>query len=60
MPTPRSSNKNLVVGIALIALVVCLGTTGYVGAGWNIGDAVYMVVIARSGRSAEVELFRSS
>jgi len=45
MPTPRSSNSNLVVGIALIALVICLGTAGYAGAGWKIGDAFYMVVI---------------
>jgi len=45
VPPPRSSNKKLVVGSALIALVICLGTAGYVGAGWKIGDAFYMVVI---------------
>ena len=45
MPPPRSSNKNLVVGVLLIALVICLGTAGYAGAGWKIGDAFYMVVI---------------
>jgi len=45
MPAPRSSNKNLVLGVALIALVICLGTAGYVSAGWRISDAIYMVVI---------------
>jgi len=45
MPTPRSSNKNLVVGSALIALVIALGTAGYMGAGWKFSDAFYMVVI---------------
>ena len=41
----RSSNKNLVVGISLIALVICLSTAGYMAAGWRFSDALYMVVI---------------
>ncbi|HEY0464837.1 MAG TPA: potassium channel family protein, partial [Polyangiaceae bacterium] len=45
MPTPRPSNNNLTVGVALIAIVICLGTAGYASAGWTISDAIYMVVI---------------
>lgn len=45
MPTPRASNNNLLVGSALIALVICLGTAGYAAAGWKLSDAFYMVVI---------------
>ncbi|MEI9949133.1 MAG: NAD-binding protein [Pseudomonadota bacterium] len=45
MPTPRSSNNNLIVGSALIALVIGLGTAGYAAAGWKLSDAFYMVVI---------------
>ncbi|HEY1899364.1 MAG TPA: NAD-binding protein [Steroidobacteraceae bacterium] len=35
----------LINGVIYILIVVVLGTTGYVLAGWNLSDAFYMVII---------------
>ncbi len=38
--------RNLVYGLSFMAFVTVLGTIGYLLAGWNLSDALYMVVIS--------------
>jgi voltage-gated potassium channel len=42
---PQSPARNLINGVIYVVLVVLIGTTGYVLAGWNLADAFYMVII---------------
>jgi voltage-gated potassium channel len=43
--TPQSPARNLLNGVTFVFLIMALGTSGYVAAGWNISDAFYMVII---------------
>jgi Trk K+ transport system NAD-binding subunit len=43
--TPQSPAHNLINGVVYVLLIIVLGTTGYVAAGWNLADAFYMVII---------------
>lgn len=40
-----SPARNLIVGLAYMAVVMTAATIAYVGAGWSLGDALYMVII---------------
>jgi voltage-gated potassium channel Kch len=40
-----SPARNLVLGLAFMAVVIALGTAAYVAAGWSLGDALYMVIL---------------
>ncbi len=40
-----SPARNLVFGLAYMAVVMVVATGCYVAAGWSLGDAVYMVII---------------
>jgi Trk K+ transport system NAD-binding subunit len=42
---PRSPAHNLINGVVYTALIIVLGTGGYVVAGWSPADAFYMVII---------------
>ncbi len=37
--------RNLLAGLLYMTVVMALATLAYVAAGWNFGDAVYMVVL---------------
>lgn len=39
----------MATGIGTFAVIILAGVTGYVAAGWTVGDAVYMVVITIFG-----------
>ena len=41
--------RKIVTGIVLFLFVSVTAVTGYVGAGWSIDDAVYMVIITIFG-----------
>jgi voltage-gated potassium channel len=57
----RASVRGLVQGVAVLALVVFCGVTGYVLLGWTLFDAFYMVVITISGVGfGEVRPMRST
>jgi voltage-gated potassium channel len=43
--TPQTPARNLLNGVIFVCLIIALGTTGYVAAGWNVADAFYMVII---------------
>jgi voltage-gated potassium channel len=43
--TPQSPIRNLINGVVFVVLIMALATGGYVAAGWNISDALYMVII---------------
>jgi voltage-gated potassium channel len=40
-----SPARNLIVGLFYMAVVMAIATTAYVSAGWNLGDAFYMVTL---------------
>jgi voltage-gated potassium channel len=40
-----SPGRNLVGGLIYLAVVMAAATVAYVEAGWNLGDALYMVII---------------
>ncbi len=50
-PLPSASRlfaspvRNLVVGLAYMAVVMLAATGAYVAAGWSLGDAAYMVIV---------------
>ena len=37
--------RNLLAGVAFMLAVMAVATAAYVGCGWTLGDAVYMVVL---------------
>ncbi len=45
----RPSVQPVIHGIAALAFVVVLGIVGYLALGWNLSDAIYMVVITVAG-----------
>jgi hypothetical protein len=45
MPVSSVSNRRIRRGLLLLVAIVVLGVVGYVLAGWNLLDAIYMVVI---------------
>lgn len=49
LSAPSSSTRKMVLGITLLGAVCCVGVLGYVVAGWDLGDAAYMVVITIFG-----------
>ena len=40
-----SPARNLIVGLIYMAMVMAVATACYVGVGWSLGDALYMVII---------------
>ncbi len=40
-----SPARNLIFGLIYMAVVMAIATAAYVAAGWNLGDALYMVII---------------
>jgi voltage-gated potassium channel len=40
-----SPARNLIVGLIYMAVVMAAATASYVAAGWNLGDALYMVIL---------------
>jgi voltage-gated potassium channel Kch len=40
-----SPTRNLIGGLIYMAVVMAVATAAYVGAGWSLGDALYMVII---------------
>ncbi len=40
-----SPTRNLGMGVGFVLIVMALSVASYVAAGWNLGDAVYMVVM---------------
>ena len=40
-----SPGRNIVAGLAFMAVVMTAATGAYVEAGWSLGDAFYMVII---------------
>jgi Trk K+ transport system NAD-binding subunit len=40
-----SPARNLIVGLIYLVVVMIIATASYVGAGWSLGDALYMVII---------------
>ncbi len=44
-PQQSAAATPLIIGVIYILVVMVLGTVGYLIAGWNLGDAFYMVII---------------
>ena len=43
--TPQAPARNLINGVIYVLVVILIGTTGYLLAGWNLSDSFYMVII---------------
>ncbi|MFL6605628.1 MAG: ion channel [Steroidobacteraceae bacterium] len=43
--SPQSPVRNLINGVIFVFVIMALGTSGYVAAGWKLADALYMVII---------------
>jgi Trk K+ transport system NAD-binding subunit len=43
--TPQAPSHNVVNGVVYVLLIIVIGTSGYVVAGWTLSDSFYMVII---------------
>jgi Trk K+ transport system NAD-binding subunit len=43
--SPQSPARNLINGVVYVVLIMIIGTSGYVSAGWSLSDSFYMVII---------------
>src|SRR6056297_1401065 len=47
--TLNSSTRKLIIGLVVFFLTCLIGTLGYIAAGWDFVDAIYMVTITIFG-----------